>query len=153
MSIYIDLSKIERVTESGCHIWTGGLSVYGYGRLIRKIGGKKRYLYVHRLVWERAHGPIPPGMFICHRCDVRSCVNPGHLFMGTHADNMADMVRKGRSPRRPGEMNCGGVKLTDEKVRAIRADTRVNRLIAVDYGVTRRTIDRIKKGQDWKHLL
>lgn len=73
--------------------------------------------------------------------------------MGTHADNMADMVRKGRSLRRPGESNCGGVKLTDEKVRAIRADARVHRLIAADYGVTRRTIDRIKKGQDWKHLL
>jgi hypothetical protein len=73
--------------------------------------------------------------------------------MGTHADNMADMVRKGRSLRRPGESNCGGVKLTDEKVGAIRADARVHRLIAADYGVTRRTIDRIKKGQDWKHLL
>lgn len=73
--------------------------------------------------------------------------------MGTHAENMADMVRKGRSPRRPGERNCGGVKLTDEKVKAIRADTRVNRLIAVDYGVTRRTIDRIKRGEGWKHLL
>lgn len=144
--------RLERVTESGCLIWTGETVPFGYGRIRRKVDGVWRQTMAHRLAWEERHGSIPEGMFICHRCDVAACVNVDHLFMGTHADNMADMVRKGRSPRRPGELNCGGVKLTEEKVLALRADGRPYRVLAVEYGVSVKTVGRIKRREKWKHL-
>jgi len=64
----------------------------GYGQ----ISHHQQYYFAHRLAWQLTHGPIPAGKFICHSCDVPSCVNPKHLFAGTHGDNMKDMIQKGR---------------------------------------------------------
>src|SRR5438445_9786749 len=77
-------SKPEPLT--GCHIWQGHDNGDGYGCL-RYQG---RYHPAHRLAWSLKHGPIPKGMIICHRCNVRRCVNPDHLVLGTRADNNAD---------------------------------------------------------------
>jgi hypothetical protein len=71
---------------SGCHIWQGHL-VTGYGVLRNR--GKDRY--AHRVAWESKHGPIPDGMVLRHRCNVRSCCNPDHLVPGTRAENNADL--------------------------------------------------------------
>jgi HNH endonuclease len=145
--------RLERDPETGCLLWLGDKTSFGYGRIRRFSGKKWIQVTVHRLAWEEVYGVIPPGMFICHRCDVPACVNVEHLFMGTHADNMADMVRKGRSPRSCGERNGGGGKLTDEKVRLIREDGRVYREIAASHGVTVKTIGRVKRREHWRHLL
>lgn len=83
------------VATSGCHEYTGSRSPRGYGQVYRGRG--KRPYHAHRLAWELAHGPIPAGMHILHTCDNPPCVNPAHLSLGTHADNMADMARKGRA--------------------------------------------------------
>src|SRR5688572_3279701 len=84
--------KIERIPFSGCWIWTGAATSLGYGFLNQK--GKT--FRVHRRVYEETYGPIQPGLFICHKCDVPACCNPNHLFAGTPRDNAMDMVRKGR---------------------------------------------------------
>ena len=75
---------------SGCLIWQGPPTAAGYGH----IRFHKRSWLAHRWAWTTAHGPIPPGMFLCHRCDEKRCVNPDHLFLGTHAINMADLRAK-----------------------------------------------------------
>ena len=80
---------------SGCHIWHGVVNDAGYGTL----GLKGRSQRAHRLAWSERHGPIPPGVDVCHRCDERRCVNPDHLFVASHASNMADRGRKERARR------------------------------------------------------
>lgn len=75
-----------------CIEWRGAKTGFGYGK--RKINGKS--LMTHRLAWERANGPIPNGMCVLHRCDNPPCINPDHLFIGTHGDNNRDCYQKGR---------------------------------------------------------
>lgn len=136
--------------NSGCLLWTGAVASHGYG--VFAYAG--RYgLTAHRASWEVAHGPIPAGLFVLHKCDVRPCINPNHLFLGTHQDNMDDMQAKGRrSNVAPRGVHHRAAKLNEEQVREIRADNRTIRSIAAAYGVDRTLISRIKRRQLWKHL-
>lgn len=85
-------SRIERITESGCWIWTGLLTNVGYG----KMGIGTKTISTHRYSYEQAYGPIPKGLLVLHKCDNRCCVNPEHLYLGTQSDNIKDMYSKGR---------------------------------------------------------
>lgn len=93
---------------SGCLIWTGYLDADGYGI----TSYKGRTIGAHRLAFMTLRGPIPSGYFVCHKCDVRACVEPSHLFTGTCRDNVQDAVVKGRMAK--GERN-GMSKLSDDE--------------------------------------
>lgn len=132
-------SKVS-VTDT-CWLWTASTSTpNGYGQ-IKNSGA---YISTHRFSWELFNGPIPDGMFVCHRCDVKRCVNPAHLFLGTPKDNMQDCLRKGRynTPRGSATYNA---KFSDEQV----AELFVLRLVLSQkqlserYGVCQPTISKI----------
>lgn len=86
-------NKIMPEPNSGCWLWDCQYNRDGYG-LLRCKG---TYKVAHRLSYEQFVGPIPNGLLVLHRCDVPSCVNPAHLFLGTYSDNTRDMIRKGRA--------------------------------------------------------
>lgn len=88
----------ERVTESGCWLWTGALMGAGYGTTYWSTPTQRgRIISAHRASYQLFVGEVPSGMHVLHRCDVMSCINPAHLFLGTHRENVADMVAKGRA--------------------------------------------------------
>jgi hypothetical protein len=135
--------KCERIPMAGCWIWLGTVSNMGHGRF---MNGDGEVVGAHRVSYELFVGPIPDGAFICHKCDVPSCVNPSHLFAGTQADNMRDCAAKGRRAR--GRKHHWAV-LTDEQVRAIRLDRRMGKEIGPEYGVTAACVWAIKRGDRW----
>ena len=142
---YIE-SRVIRVPESGCWLWMGKTS-RGYG----VIETKGLRVYAHRASWELFNNRSPVGLSVCHRCDVPCCVNPHHLFAGTHRQNMDDMVKKGRQQRIVG-VDKLFAKLDAEKVIAIRVDPRPHRTIASEYGIASPTVCRIKNRQAWSHV-
>ena len=163
-------SKVQK--SNGCWLWTGGTNPKGYGRFAM---GNRRYSMVmvlaHRYSWVLANGPILDGLCVLHECDTPACVRPGpgHLFLGTRADNNADMDRKGRSNRRgfaigrerhpewwPTGASVPGAKLTDRKVRRIRVLYATGEWsyvrLAAKYEVGRTTVENIVKQRKWKHV-
>lgn len=93
-------SKVDKTDD--CWVWVAAKTGGGYG-YIGVAGGK--IARAHRISYEWAKGPIPEGLFVCHTCDNRACVNPEHLFVGTHSDNMKDMMAKGRK-HKPFKSSC-----------------------------------------------
>lgn len=110
-------SKVQAIREpDSCWLWNASTSTGGYGMFKFRI----RLEATHRISWLLAHGEVPPdGLFVLHKCDNRRCVNPNHLFLGTHTDNMRDMFAKGRDNHPTGESH-GGCKLSDAQVAEIR---------------------------------
>ncbi len=148
MSVQERLRKRLRAMPSGCWEWQGSRNPKGYGTIGRGARGEG-ITFVHRALWEIVFGPIPKGLHVLHTCDNPPCANPAHLFLGTQATNMADMVAKGRESHVRGEDN-GRAKLTLEQARAIRTDPRPQREIAKEYGVHQMTISKVKRGKTWK---
>ena len=134
--------------NSGCLLWLGATNGDGYGNI--QLNG--RVHKAHRVAFAEKVGPIPPGVHVLHRCDVPSCVNPAHLFLGTHAENMVDKVKKGRLKRMRGEKN-GRAKLCSADIVAIRAlrGEMAHEKIAHLFGVSRQLIGRIQSGKRWTH--
>ena len=149
----------EKVKVRGpdeCWEWIGAKIPSGYGT----IRGHGKVLKAHRVAWELHYGSIPKGkgwhgICVLHSCDNRGCVNPAHLFLGTQADNIHDMMQKGRDINARGEANGGGGKLTEPDVCGIRylLDAGyLQREIAEIYKVNQITISNIKTGRSWGWL-
>jgi Predicted transcriptional regulators len=148
----LETSFLYRVDKTpSCWLWQGSLTALGYGRLHHD--GTRRP--AHRLSWELYRGTIPKELHVLHKCDVRNCVNPTHLFLGTHLDNMRDCVSKGRHvlpPRRRGGQIQNSV-LTEDDVRKIRGlSGMTQRAIAKEFGVSFQTINLVLHGKTWKHV-
>jgi len=135
-------SKVRK--GDGCWEWQaslkGGYGQFGHGGL------------AHRVSWEMTRGPIPNGLYVCHRCDNRRCVNPDHLFLGTQRDNMSDAARKGRTAK--GERQ-GHAKLTAAAVAEIRslhlAGVRQKEIAAL-FGLAKGHTNRIVHRAAWAHV-
>lgn len=139
------LDQYEADPNSGCWLWTGATNGRGYGAV--RLGG--RIVGAHRAWFERAHGPIPSGKVVRHRCDTPLCVNPQHLISGDQRDNVADMDSRGRRGTLHGEANARH-RFSDEEVAVIRArlDSGERQVdVALSYGVRRSTIQNIGCGR------
>jgi len=162
---YLEARSIPE-PNSGCLLWTGGVDRYGYGIGTREGKNDK----AHRLAWRSVNGNPPLGGIICHKCDVRSCVNPDHLFVGTHSDNAKDRNRKGRQSRGEahamsfaasaawisatprGERHASAI-LTEDAIRRIRSDQRLQKVVAAEHGICQSHVSLIKRRKLWAHVI
>lgn len=129
-----------------CWTWEASATNAGYGQ----FSFRGTMMGAHRVAWILTHGDIPEGQQVLHRCDIKLCVNPSHLFLGTQQDNMQDMANKGRAPDRFGE-TCNA-KLTEKQVLMIRGSDCVASKIAVELGINRQTIYDIRNRKTWRHI-
>lgn len=140
------------IPEAGCWLF-GGAALSGHRNIPHGVvsGDDGQAKYAHRVSWEFNRGSIPEGMCVLHKCDVARCVNPDHLFLGTIADNNADMHRKKRHQHGERHYNA---KLSEDDVRKIwdlRGSMRQND-IAKMFGVSHSRISHIYSGKDWPHM-
>lgn len=131
-------------------MWNGHKYFNGYGQFNT---GAKRVARTHILSWILHNGPVEEGRWVLHKCDIRNCVNPEHLYVGSRRNNVDDMLSRGRQNR--GEVN-GRSKLTAEKIKVIRYLYKNSQLrhedIAQIFGVTPAAIGMIVRRERWTHV-
>jgi hypothetical protein len=146
------MDKVSPEPNSGCWLWTAGMSKSGYGTFAIKITKER----AHRAAWSLFKGVIPAGVYVLHKCDTPLCVNPEHLFLGTAADNNRDMMSKGRHRAERGEAHHSH-KLTVPQVKIIRRlisfKTLTHREIASVFSISRQQVTGINTGLYWTHIL
>lgn len=143
-------SKVRKAEGDGCWEWTGCTGHFGYGMFFDRA--RRNNVGAHKFAFEQANGPVPPGYFVCHRCDNPRCCRPDHLFLGLPADNSQDMASKGRSLKGARHPNS---KLTEEMALTIRrrhAAGETNEAIALDLGLHHDHVSKITSGRAWAHL-
>lgn len=150
------------IKENGCWEWRHGRQAHGYGVVFQEGG--------HRYAYRAWYGEIPTGAHVLHRCDNPPCCNPAHLYLGSHKDNMGDMGARRRQwlaarrdrgeaisapvvseERRARGERVGTSKLTADQIDAIRKDTRKQRDVAAEYGISQAQVWRIKHRRSWAH--
>jgi hypothetical protein len=159
-------TPVQRVLEktvflpwSGCWIFTGAVNKGGYGIVGLGKRGESNDR-AHRITYRHFKGETPSGMFVCHTCDVRCCVNPDHLFLGTNQNNVDDMVKKKRNSKPPRNLHVVGEKhplskFSDQQVLQLREMHKSGSSIyklAKDYKVANSTMQRIIQGKRYKNV-
>jgi hypothetical protein len=132
------MQKTVRIPESGCWIFMGAIKSGGYG----DIWKDKKVVGAHRASYQLFVESIPDGFDVCHTCDVRCCINPDHLFVGTRKDNMIDCRNKER-------IATVRAKLTPSQVNEIKNSSEQNHKLAIKFSCSQNIISRIKKGQTY----
>jgi hypothetical protein len=125
-------AKVDKRGPDDCWPWTGARRRRGYGVISVGAGSNRKMVVASRLSWEMANGAIPPGMMICHKCDNPPCVNPGHLFLGTGADNARDTVRKGRNYLKSLTHCLRGHEFSPENTRTDNRGSRICRTCVIE---------------------
>jgi hypothetical protein len=148
-SLMNTLQKHSEINESGCILWTGYKNKTGYGLVNVGKKGRNKWLKAHRIAWELNYGPIPNGICVCHKCDVRNCINPEHLFLGTKADNNHDRWKKGRRGNIVSGEEHPNSKLNWTKIKFIRSSVLSQRKLSIITGVGKSEIGRIKSNKYW----
>lgn len=151
-------SQVKKQAD-GCWLWTGQIRQDGYGQIALYEPGKRVRVGAHRFSYALHFGDVPPDLLVCHKCDVRRCVRPDHLFLGSAADNAADMVNKGRqatgdkhgSRTHPERLLGRSQKLSVADAKAIFVSGERTNDLAERYGVNRHTISNIRRGRFWSH--
>ena len=134
--------------NSGCQLWLGAHTKrMGYGTIF----WEEQIVPAHKASWESINGPVPMGLLVLHKCDNPACINPNHLFLGTHKDNSDDKIEKGRRPSFDGTRN-GRNKLSEADVLAIRHSSETSGPLKKRYGVSATVINHIKRGKLWGNL-
>lgn len=151
-------SKVNRAPDPDqCWEWAGDMMTVGYGRISLRFRDRPRtHVGAHRVAWFIATGAWPGDLLVCHTCDNRKCVNPNHLFLGTHGDNLKDAARKGRMapPHYVGEANPAA-RLTTIQVLEIRrlSDEGMSRsALARQFGIGISTASEIARRLSWEWL-
>lgn len=142
------LARVVPEPTSGCWLWDGPLDPDGYGHLAYGARGR---MGAHRASWIIHAGPIPPSRWVLHKCDVPSCVNPRHLYLGTQVDNWRDCVARGRYPFRRGSRHYLA-KLDETSAAAIYRDPRPGLVIARAYRISPMMVSDIKLRKTWRHI-
>jgi hypothetical protein len=143
--------KVKKAGPDDCWFWQTSCDSSGYGQI---SDGVRRNKIAHRVSWELEYGPIPEGLSMLHKCDVPTCCNPNHLFLGTTQDNMTDKVSKGREAK--GSQH-GKSKLIAEDIRKIRAryagGKTTYRELGELFGVSISAIAKVTDRRTWKHVV
>ena len=148
--------RVAKGAPNECWEWPGTGGPHGYG--VFRVGslrdGTRSQVLAHRFAYHDANGGIPSGKHILHGCDNPKCVNPAHLRAGTHQDNMAEKIAKGR--QRGGGSRIGidhhASKLTPDIVRTIRASSATTKELAALFGVSGTSLAAARKGKTWRHV-
>ena len=136
--------------QTGCWVWKASFMKTGYGQFNPRNG---KTVTAHRFSYQLHKGEIPKGLFVCHTCDNRACVNPKHLWLGTNAENLKDMREKGRAKYNPpiGERNHSA-KITEKQAAEIFKSKLPVRKLAERFKLSEAAIHAIQTGKTWKHV-
>lgn len=149
----LDHPMVMPEPNSGCWLWMGQVDRSGYGR---RSNGSYDFRPTHKVFWEDRNGPVPGGLCVLHRCDVRCCVNPDHMFLGTKTDNSIDKVIKGRQARGAAhsEATRRGFRvpyrrriLSEDEISTIRIGTLTAKETAALYGCSVKIVRLIRQGK------